>query len=119
MRVGQPHLVSFRRRDRRRHRVQRAGRTPGLAQGYVMRRALLVVVLLVGGSLLAACTANHSAVDQTAGGRNGYVAGNGTSQTFAADKRSPAPDMTGELLDGGSYQLASQRGSVVVVNFWA
>ncbi|MGD9549191.1 MAG: TlpA family protein disulfide reductase [Candidatus Krumholzibacteriia bacterium] len=30
-----------------------------------------------------------------------------------------APDFTAELLDGGSFQLAGQRGKVVLVNWWA
>ncbi|HEX7745726.1 MAG TPA: TlpA disulfide reductase family protein [Micromonosporaceae bacterium] len=32
--------------------------------------------------------------------------------------RPPAPDLRGELLDGGRYDLAQDRGQVVVVNFW-
>jgi len=34
-------------------------------------------------------------------------------------ERRPAPPVTGELLDGGAYDLADHRGEVVVVNFWA
>ncbi|HZN72366.1 MAG TPA: TlpA disulfide reductase family protein [Micromonosporaceae bacterium] len=34
-------------------------------------------------------------------------------------ERRPAPALVGELLDGGSYDLAAHRGEVVVVNFWA
>jgi thiol-disulfide isomerase/thioredoxin len=30
-----------------------------------------------------------------------------------------APPVTGELLAGGSYDPATQRGQVVVINFWA
>jgi len=32
--------------------------------------------------------------------------------------RPAAPAITGELLEGGSYDLAASRGKVVVVNFW-
>ncbi|WP_433530861.1 TlpA family protein disulfide reductase [Micromonospora sp. CA-263727] len=34
------------------------------------------------------------------------------------DQRSGAPDIAGELLKGGSYDVVDQRGQVVVVNFW-
>lgn len=34
-------------------------------------------------------------------------------------ERRPAPTVTGELLGGGTYDLAAHRGEVVVVNFWA
>lgn len=36
----------------------------------------------------------------------------------APPDRPPAPKLTGELLDGGRYDLAQDRGHVVVVNFW-
>lgn len=36
----------------------------------------------------------------------------------APDQRSAAPELAGELLDGGSYDVAQDRGQVVVVNFW-
>jgi thiol-disulfide isomerase/thioredoxin len=57
-----------------------------------MRRLVLVVALL---ALLGGCTSG--------GGPD----------------RRPAPALVGELLEGGSYDLAAHRGEVVVVNFWA
>ena len=34
------------------------------------------------------------------------------------DQRTPVKPVTGELLDGGKYDLSQDRGKVVVVNFW-
>ncbi|MFI1195907.1 TlpA family protein disulfide reductase [Micromonospora sp. NPDC020750] len=36
----------------------------------------------------------------------------------APDQRSTAPKLAGELLTGGSYDVTTDRGQVVVVNFW-
>ncbi|MFC8847852.1 MULTISPECIES: TlpA family protein disulfide reductase [unclassified Micromonospora] len=36
----------------------------------------------------------------------------------APDQRSAAPKLAGELLTGGSYDVAKDLGQVVVVNFW-
>ncbi|AVT31143.1 alkyl hydroperoxide reductase [Plantactinospora sp. BC1] len=36
----------------------------------------------------------------------------------APEHRPAAPAVSGELLDGGTYDLAQERGQVVVVNFW-
>ncbi|KAB1152898.1 TlpA family protein disulfide reductase [Micromonospora sp. DT46] len=36
----------------------------------------------------------------------------------APDQRSAAPKLAGELLTGGSHDVARDRGQVVVVNFW-
>jgi peroxiredoxin len=36
----------------------------------------------------------------------------------APDDRPPPPELAGELLDGGRYDLAQDRGQVIVVNFW-
>ena len=40
-------------------------------------------------------------------------------QVFAVADRKPAPDLSGDLLDGSSFDSASHAGDVLVVNFWA
>jgi peroxiredoxin len=41
------------------------------------------------------------------------------SGLIGAAHRKAAPAVTGELLEGGTFDLAAQKGHVVVVNFWA
>jgi len=38
---------------------------------------------------------------------------------ISVSKRTAAPAVTGELLGGGSFDLAAHKGEVVVINFWA
>jgi thiol-disulfide isomerase/thioredoxin len=38
---------------------------------------------------------------------------------ISVGKRTAAPVVQGELLGGGSFDLASHKGGVVVINFWA
>ena len=38
---------------------------------------------------------------------------------IADKKRTAAPEVKGELLGGGTFDLATHKGQVVVINFWA
>ena len=79
---------------------------------------LLVLLLALSLSALAACTGGTDAVDQTAGGEFRFVSGTPTGETIAAPDRKSAPVVAGTLVGGGDWNLASQRGKVVVLNFW-
>jgi thiol-disulfide isomerase/thioredoxin len=79
---------------------------------------LLVVLLTLSLGALAACTGGSDAVDQTAGGEFRFVSGTPTGQTIAAPDRKSAPAVAGTLVGGGAWDLAAQRGKVVVLNFW-
>lgn len=80
-----------------------------------LRRCVPVVAL----AALAACSTGTDAVDQAAGTSQRFVAGSGSQEVYAAGERKAAPNLSGKLLDGGSFQLDSTRGDVVVLNFWA
>jgi thiol-disulfide isomerase/thioredoxin len=76
----------------------------------MMRRLIAAVpgVLLLGLTfLVAGCGSGPTAPSTT-----GFT-------VFAEADRKPAPHLTGELLAGGSWDLAGHAGDVVVVNFWA
>jgi thiol-disulfide isomerase/thioredoxin len=89
-----------------------------------MRRVIAASVRLLPGTVLAlvavlataGCGAGAPA-DANSGGTN-VVARAATTQTFAPGQRKAAPQVRGELLGGGSYDLSAHRGEVVVINFW-
>jgi thiol-disulfide isomerase/thioredoxin len=83
--------------------MHRAAQGPQPARTAVVRRLLPVLAVL---ALLAGCSAKPAS-------------GAGQSEFFEPGKRPAAPAVKGETLDGGSYDLATHRGEVVVINFWA
>lgn len=72
-----------------------------------MRRIvpLLYAVVL----LFASCASDPEGPSATAG----------SLTTQAPDDRETAPDFTIETLDGDTFRLSDQRGTPVVLNFWA
>ncbi|WP_405102439.1 TlpA family protein disulfide reductase [Micromonospora sp. NBC_01412] len=58
---------------------------------------------------LAGCSSNSQ--EQRCANTDGFI-------ECAPDQRSAPPKLSGELLTGGSYDVATDRGQVVVVNFW-
>jgi thiol-disulfide isomerase/thioredoxin len=74
-------------------------------------RAVLAAALAaaVAGTTLAACSDDSER--RCPAGSDGVI-------RCAPDARVAAPEITGELLDGDRYDPETQRGKVVVVNFW-
>lgn len=70
-----------------------------------MTRRLLAVVVVV-------CVAAAVSVLSTGFGRDARV-------VPSAVVAEPAPDLAGDTLDGGSYDLSAEQGRVVLVNVWA
>ena len=75
-----------------------------------MRRlaGVLAVAVLTTG-VLAGCGGENWAKKCTT---------TGTVVECTPDQRPQVKDVTGELLDGGTYDVTQDRGQVVVVNFW-
>ncbi|GAB3306114.1 redoxin domain-containing protein [Epidermidibacterium keratini] len=74
-----------------------------------------VLVLILA---LAGCTSGNVAPSQT-GSEYRFVEAQPKGEVIAKDDRQDAPDVTGELMDGSSFELAELDGSIVVINFWA
>jgi thiol-disulfide isomerase/thioredoxin len=78
-----------------------------------------VALTLGGGLALGACSTGNNAVDATAGGSFGFVQ-QAPGQDYAAQgHRQAAPTLSGKTLSGTTLNVASLRGKIVVVNFWA
>lgn len=77
-----------------------------------MRAVLLVAVV---GLALAGC-GSDGRVEPAA--EAGFVQGGGVVTVIEADEREPAPDFAGSTLEGDTFDLADQRGDVVVMNVW-
>jgi peroxiredoxin len=84
-----------------------------------MKRTLAALLAAVLALLaLAACTGSD-AVDQGAKSTFKFKSGTSLGQLYPKSQRQQASTFTGTLLHGGTYDLASTRGKVVVINFWA
>jgi thiol-disulfide isomerase/thioredoxin len=83
-------------------------------------RAPLLGSVMLAMVTLAGCT-GHSAVnpDTGAGDGQGYISPDGAIRVLAADRRVPAPPISGRTLDETTYDASNDRGKVIVVNFWA
>jgi thiol-disulfide isomerase/thioredoxin len=84
---------------------------------------------MLGGVSAAGCAQQVGAGDRVipsgAGGGSGsvsdqgYSSADGTTTIVARARRAPAGDLSGQTLDGATFNLADRRGDVVVVNVWA
>ncbi|NES15809.1 MULTISPECIES: TlpA disulfide reductase family protein [Micromonospora] len=77
----------------------------------MLTRRLVAALLtaVTAGTALAGCTSGSQ--ESRCSDKNGII-------QCAPDQRSKAPALAGDLLTGGRYDVAQDRGKVVVVNFW-
>lgn len=76
-----------------------------------MKRLLVLAAAVVA---LTAC-GGAEATDSGAG----FVGGDGSIVVIDPGDRVPAPDLSGQTLNGDSYALADDLGDIVVMNVWA
>lgn len=77
-----------------------------------------LLALLGALALLVGCSAGADAVDVNNGGEFRFVAGTPSGEVIPEDERAGAPEFSGTLLDGGSFDSADLAGDVAVLNFW-
>ena len=82
-----------------------------------IRIASGVALLAMTSVLISGCIdAKNTA---SAGSETNFVAGDGSIEVVAVEKRVPAPDFTLPTLSGADFTLSKQLGKVVVMNVWA
>jgi peroxiredoxin len=82
-----------------------------------IRIASGVALLAMTSVLISGCSdAKNTA---SAGSETNFVAGDGSIEVVAVEKRVPAPDFTLPTLSGADFTLSKQLGKVVVMNVWA
>jgi thiol-disulfide isomerase/thioredoxin len=75
------------------------------------------VIASVAAALAVGLSGCAGSADAAAG--RDYVSGAGTVTVVAPADRQPAPALVGSTLEGRTLDVASYRGKVVVLNFWA
>lgn len=81
-----------------------------------LRTALAVAG--AAGALVSGCTGKDAVTSGASRTDTNFTQGSGVLTRYSTADRKPAPPVRGPLLGGGTLDLASLRGSVVVVNFW-
>jgi peroxiredoxin len=74
---------------------------------------------LVAAALVLAGCSGKDAVDQTGGGTFKFHGATALGQLYPKADRKPASDFKVQLLDGGTMNLSSTKGKIVVLNYWA
>ncbi|RKN41851.1 TlpA family protein disulfide reductase [Streptomyces hoynatensis] len=81
----------------------------------IRARAAGAAGVVAGVLLLTACGGDQAG---SSGGGSNYVGGTGEVTQVAVEDRQPAPDLSGDTVDGDRLSLSDYRGQVVVLNVW-
>ncbi len=81
------------------------------------RRASAIAALFLTLSPLVACSAADGA-PSTPAGDTGFVSETGNITEIPAAERGGPVALTGPLIDGKAFDVASLRGKVVLINIW-
>jgi thiol-disulfide isomerase/thioredoxin len=85
----------------------------------LFRSSALLALAAAAVVALTACSGGTDAVDQSAGGQFRYVGTTAHGKTIAESQRKTVGDVSGELINGGQFNLDANKGKVTVLNFWA
>ncbi len=69
-------------------------------------------------AVLAGCTTGSGAVDVNNGGQYRFVEATPAGEVIPVDERASAPEFSGTLLGGGSWDSTELQGAPAVLNFW-
>lgn len=75
-------------------------------------------VALCAAFALVGCSVSTEAVDTNNGGAYRFVEAQPAGEVIPVADRQPAPEFSGKLLDGSTFESTSLDGSVAVINFW-
>jgi thiol-disulfide isomerase/thioredoxin len=79
----------------------------------------MLAICAAVAALASACTGTKAVSDGSDGPQLRHLAQADVNHLLRTEDRPPAPKMRGDTLDGEPLDIASLRGKVVVVNFWA
>src|SRR5205085_1920519 len=99
--------------------VTDTGGAPNRLESLVPRPLRLLAFCALLSALLAGCTGKNAVSDGSGGPQLDALPQAHINKLLGVDDRVPAPSLHGRTLTGADVNLASMRGKVVVVNFWA
>lgn len=84
------------------------------------KRILITATIIIAFSLLSLSFVDSNSNSESAnqvGAELSYIEGRGAVTKVAIGSRKPAPDLSGTLIDGAEYRMAT--GRPIVLNVWA